>query len=69
MLQHSNSKYPYSHEFLRDGDQLAARLTGSISIGGVSTEFESFIFAKVDGSGKVEWLKERAVNGPVGGAP
>lgn len=55
------------HEFLRDGDQLAARLTGSVSIGGVVTEFESFMFAKVDGSGRVEWLRERAVNGPVGG--
>ncbi|KAG6358764.1 hypothetical protein INS49_012283 [Diaporthe citri] len=60
---------PVLHEFLRDGDQLAARMTGIISIDGVAVEFESFIFAKVDKSGRLEWLKERAVSGPVGGAP
>lgn len=59
----------YSHEFLRDGDQLAARMTGTISIDGVAIEFESFIFAKVDGSGRLEWLKERAISGPLGAAP
>lgn len=60
--------YP-SHEFLRDGDQLAARMTGTLSIDRVAIEFEGFIFAKVDGSGKLEWLKERAISGLVGGAP
>lgn len=58
----------YSHEFLRDGDQLAARMTGTLTIGGVAFEFESFIFGKVDGSGRFEWMKERTISGPVGGA-
>lgn len=44
-------------------------MTGTISIDGVATEFESFVFAKVDVSGRFEWLKERAVSGPVGGTP
>lgn len=58
-----------SHEFLRDGDQLAARMTGIIKIDGAATEFESFMFAKVEpGSGKLEWLVERSVWGPAGGA-
>ncbi|KAK7033209.1 hypothetical protein R3P38DRAFT_2921357, partial [Favolaschia claudopus] len=48
---------PIIHEFLRDRDQLAARMTGTIKIQGVATEFESFIFAKVDKeSGRMEWL-------------
>lgn len=56
------------HEFLRDGDQLAARMTGTIKVEGVDMEFESFMFAKVDsGSGKLECLVERSVWGPVGG--
>lgn len=62
--------YIYRHEFLRDGNQLAARMTGTIKVEGVDTFFESFLFAKVDQeTGKLEWLIERAVWGPVGGAP
>jgi hypothetical protein len=58
-----------SHEFLRDGDQLAARMTGTIKVDGVDTEFESFMFAKIEKeSGKIEWLIERSVWGPVDGA-
>ncbi|KAK8122840.1 hypothetical protein PG984_011510 [Apiospora sp. TS-2023a] len=61
---------PQIHEFLRDGDQLAARMTGTIKLDGTATEFESFLFAKVDqGTGKMEWLIERSVWGPIGGAP
>ncbi|PQE22393.1 mitochondrial substrate carrier protein [Rutstroemia sp. NJR-2017a WRK4] len=61
---------PVVHEFLRDGDQLAARMSGTIKVDGADTEFESFMFAKVDKkSGKMEWLKERSVWGPTGGAP
>lgn len=57
-----------SHEFLRDGDQLAARMTGTIMLDGVDTEFEKFMFAKIEPeSGKMEWLIERSVWGPVGG--
>lgn len=57
-----------SHEFLRDGDGLAARLTGTIKIEGAETFFKSFMFAKVDkDSGKLASLVERAVWGPVGG--
>ncbi|CAG8955592.1 hypothetical protein HYFRA_00009546 [Hymenoscyphus fraxineus] len=59
---------PIVHEFLRDGNQLAARMTGTIKVDGAATEFESFMFAKVDNeSGKLEWLVERSVWGPVGG--
>jgi hypothetical protein len=56
-------------QFLRDGDQLAARMTGSIKVNDMDMAFESSIFAKVDESGKMEWLIERAVWGPVGEAP
>ncbi|CAG8984289.1 hypothetical protein HYALB_00010714 [Hymenoscyphus albidus] len=53
---------------LRNGDQLAARMTGSIKVDGADTEFESFMFAKVNAeSGKMEWLIERSIWGPVGG--
>jgi hypothetical protein len=63
------SSFP-RNEFLRDGDQLAARMTGTIKLGGVETEFESFMFAEVDGeSGKMEWMIERAVWGAAGAAP
>lgn len=59
-----------SHEFLRDGDQLAARMTGTIKVDGADAQFESFMFAKLDKeSGKMEWLIERSVHGPVGGEP
>ena len=58
-----------SEEFLRDGDQLAARLTGTIKVDGTDTSFESFLFAKIDKeSGRMEWLIERSVWGPVGAA-
>ncbi|OTA70055.1 hypothetical protein K449DRAFT_459870 [Hypoxylon sp. EC38] len=61
---------PVVHEFLRDGDQLAARMTGTIKVNGADTEFESFMFAKVDkATGKIAWLVERSVWGPAGGAP
>ncbi|KAK8016719.1 hypothetical protein PG993_014908 [Apiospora rasikravindrae] len=61
---------PVVHEFLRDGDQLAARMTGTIKVEGAATDFESFMFAKVDKeSGKLEWLVERSVWGPAGEAP
>ncbi|KAI1749347.1 hypothetical protein F4782DRAFT_533469 [Xylaria castorea] len=41
-------------EFLRDGDQPAAHMTGTIHVDGVGTRssFESFIFAK---GGQREW--------------
>ncbi|KAI1855260.1 hypothetical protein JX265_006597 [Neoarthrinium moseri] len=61
---------PVIHEFLRDGDSLAARMTGTMKIDGVENQFESFMFAKVDKeSGRMEWLKERSIWGPVGKAP
>lgn len=57
-------------EFLRDGDQLAARMTGTLKLDGAETAFESFIFATVDReTGKVASLIERGVYGPVGGVP
>ncbi|KAI1386601.1 uncharacterized protein F4822DRAFT_431471 [Hypoxylon trugodes] len=60
---------PVVHEFLRDGDQLAARMTGTIKVSGSDTQFESFMFGKVDkATGKMEWLVERSVWGPAGGA-
>ncbi|KAF7527304.1 hypothetical protein G7054_g10533 [Neopestalotiopsis clavispora] len=61
---------PVVHEFLRDGDNLAARMTGTIKIDGVETAFESFMFAKIDKeTGKMEHLVERSVWGAVGKAP
>ncbi|KAK9780022.1 putative mitochondrial substrate carrier protein [Seiridium cardinale] len=61
---------PIVHEFLRDGDQLAARMTGTIKVDSVNTTFESFMFAKVDKeSGKMEYLIERSVWGRAGEAP
>jgi hypothetical protein len=45
-------------------------MTGTIRVGVTDTEFESFMFAKVDkASGKLEWMIERSVWGPTGGAP
>lgn len=53
------------HEFLRDGENLAARMTGTIKVDGVMNSFESFMFAKVDHeSGKMVSLIERAIWGP-----
>ncbi|KAK4206596.1 mitochondrial substrate carrier protein [Rhypophila decipiens] len=61
---------PTVHEFLRDGDQLAGRMTGTIQVEGVPNFFESFMFAKVDKeTGKLEWLIERSIWGKVGGKP
>ena len=58
---------PVVHEFLRDGDQLAARMTGTIKLDDIETAFESFMFGKVEGgSGRLEWLHERSVWGAVG---
>jgi hypothetical protein len=43
-------------------------MIGTIKVDDVDTEFESFMFGKVDKeSGKLEWLIERSVWGPVGG--
>ncbi|CAH0047281.1 unnamed protein product [Clonostachys solani] len=63
------SKYkPVVHEFLRDGEQLAARMTGTIKLDGVDTDFESFVFGKVDKASKeMEWLIKRSIWGPIGG--
>ncbi|KAI1361329.1 hypothetical protein F5Y08DRAFT_348039 [Xylaria arbuscula] len=61
---------PVVDEFLRDGDSLAAHMTGTIKVQGTDTSFESFMFGRVDKeSGKLEWLVERCIWGPVGGAP
>ncbi|KAF7912172.1 uncharacterized protein EAF01_001193 [Botrytis porri] len=61
---------PVVDQFLRDGDSLAAHMTGTIQVDGEDTEFESFMFGKVDKqSGKLEWLQERSIWGPQGGAP
>jgi hypothetical protein len=60
----------FSEEFLRDGDQLAARMTGTIKVEGTDTFFENFMFAKVDKeSGKLVHLTERSVWGAVGKEP
>jgi hypothetical protein len=43
-------------------------MTGTIEVQGVSTFFESFMFAEVEeGSGKLEWMVERSIWGPQGG--
>ncbi|CAO2649919.1 Nn.00g012110.m01.CDS01 [Neocucurbitaria sp. VM-36] len=61
---------PVIHEFLRDDDQLAARMTGVAKVDGAETFFECFFFAKIEKeSGKIESLTERAVWGAVGQAP
>ncbi|KAK7033207.1 hypothetical protein R3P38DRAFT_3352397 [Favolaschia claudopus] len=58
---------PIVQQFLRDGDQLAARVKGSLNMGGTDIEYEAFMFAKVDKeTGKMEWLIERAVTSPAG---
>jgi hypothetical protein len=44
-------------------------MTGTIKVDGADTDFESFMFGKVDKeSGKLEYLIERSVWGPAGGA-
>ncbi|KAK8115577.1 hypothetical protein PG984_012079 [Apiospora sp. TS-2023a] len=61
---------PVLHEFLRDGDQLAARMTGTVKLDGPAIEFESFMFAKVDPeSGKLVWLMERLASSPARAIP
>ncbi|KAF3759886.1 hypothetical protein M406DRAFT_335102 [Cryphonectria parasitica EP155] len=61
---------PKVHEFLRDGNQLAARLVGTIEVDGATTEYESFMFAKINkDNGKMEYLIERSVMGPVTQGP
>ncbi|KIW00380.1 uncharacterized protein PV09_08090 [Verruconis gallopava] len=66
----SSEYHPVVEEFLRDGDQLAARVTGTIKADGAHLFFGSFMFAKIDeASGKMMWLKERSVWGPVGKDP
>ncbi|KAJ3567875.1 hypothetical protein NPX13_g6621 [Xylaria arbuscula] len=61
---------PVVDEFLRDGNRLAAHMTGTIRVEGTNTSFESFMFGRVDeASGKLEWLVERSVWGPVGSEP
>lgn len=43
-------------------------MTGTIKVEGADTSFESFMFGKVcRESGKLEWLVERSMWGPVGG--
>ena len=45
-------------------------MTGTIKVDGADTAFESFMFGKVEKeSGKLEWLIERSVWGPVGAEP
>ncbi|KAH3911493.1 hypothetical protein HBH56_135580 [Parastagonospora nodorum] len=61
---------PVVEEFLRDGQQIAARMTGTIKIEGVESFFESFMFGVVDGeTGKLVSLVERSVWGRVGKEP
>lgn len=56
-----------STDFVRDGDRLAARMTGTIKLNGEDTKFEANMFAKVDPeTGKMLHLTERAVWGQVG---
>lgn len=58
------------HEFLRDGDQLAARMTGLITADGSKLFYESFMFAGIEKeTGKMTWLIERSVYGPAGQEP
>lgn len=57
---------PGSRDFLRDGDMLAARMTGTLKIEGTDSEFETFFVAKLDSAGKMVWLKDRSVYGAVG---
>lgn len=45
-------------------------MTGTTKVDGADTFFESFMFAKIDkASGKMEWLIERSVWGPLGQDP
>ena len=53
-------------EFLRDGNQIAARMTGVLDLEGEKTFYECFLFGTVEGE-KLASLTERAVWGEVGG--
>ncbi len=59
----------YSEEFLRDGNQLACRMTGVLKLAGYEKafndmKFESFIFVGVDKqSGRMTYMIERGVRG------
>lgn len=45
-------------------------MKGTIKVDGADTAFESFMFAKVEKeTGKMEWLIERSVWGPVDAEP
>ena len=44
-------------------------MTGVIKLDGTSTSFESFLFAKVNAEGKMEYLIERSVWGEAGKEP
>lgn len=41
-------------------------MTGTIKVEGAEAEFESSLFAKLDGDGRMEWLKTRSVWGAPG---
>lgn len=57
------------HEFLRDRDQPAARMKGTIKADDVDTEFESVCVRKDErADGKLARLIERSVWDPAGGA-
>ncbi|KAI0425896.1 hypothetical protein F5Y09DRAFT_85242 [Xylaria sp. FL1042] len=60
---------PAVDEFLRDGNRLAAHMTGTITSDDKAITFESFMFAQVEETGKLEWIIERSVWGPTGGEP
>lgn len=45
---------------------LSARMTGTLKIDGVDSEFETFMISKLDSDGKMLWLKERSVWGRLG---
>lgn len=41
-------------------------MVGTIKLDGAEVEFESTMFAKLDSTGRMEWMKERSVWGAVG---
>jgi hypothetical protein len=48
-----------SHDFLRDGNMLAARMTGTPSIEGADSEFETYLVARVDATREARWSGSR----------
>lgn len=44
-------------------------MTGKIKVDGADVEFESSLFAKLDSTGRMEWLRERSVWGAAGAEP